>query len=68
MTRVVNDDPRFQIYNLITDEHNLVRSGHRLTIREMVDELILSFNATRLILTDDLNMRRMNMRFIPKLL
>ena len=45
-----------------------MRSGHRLTIKEMVDELILSFNATRLILTEDLNMRRMNMRCTSKLL
>ena len=47
---------------------NLVRSDRRLTIREMSDELNLSFYAVQSILTEDLNMRRVSAKFIPKLL
>lgn len=47
---------------------DLVRSDRRLTIREMSDELNLSFYAVQSILTEDLNMRRVSAKFIPKLL
>lgn len=47
---------------------DLLRSDRRLTIREMADELNLSFYAVQSILTEDLNMRRVSAKFIPKLL
>ena len=47
---------------------DLVHSDRRLTIREMSDELNLSFYAVQSILTEDLNMRRVSAKFIPKLL
>ena len=45
-----------------------MRSDRRLTIREMVDELTLRFYAVQSILTEDLNMRRVSPKFIPKFL
>ena len=45
-----------------------MRSDHRLTVREMADKLNLNSNAAQLILTDNLNMRRVSTKFISKLL
>ena len=52
----------------IVKVRDLVRSIHRLTIREMANELNLSFYAVQSILSEDLNMRRVSVKFIPKLL
>ncbi|KAL7630775.1 UNVERIFIED_CONTAM: hypothetical protein RMT77_019010 [Armadillidium vulgare] len=43
-------------------------SDHRLTIREVFDELNLSFYAVQSMLIEDLKMRRMSAKFVPKLL
>lgn len=70
----VEDDPRSgRPSSSKTDENivkvrDLVRSDRRLTIREMADELNLSFYAVQSILTENLNMRRVSAKFIPKLL
>ena len=45
-----------------------MRSDHRLTIRKMSHELNLSFYAVQSILTKDLSMRPVSVKFIPKLL
>ena len=50
------------------ESRDLVRSGHRLTIKEMVDELNSSFYAVGSILRKDLNMRRVLEKLVPKLL
>lgn len=52
----------------IVKVHDLVCSDRRLTISEMANELNLSFYAVQSILSEDLNMCRVSVKFIPKLL
>ena len=72
--RSVGGDPRTgRPSTSNTDENivkvrDLVRSYRRLTIREMSHELNLSFYAVQSILTKDLTMRRVSVKFILKLL
>lgn len=56
-----------------TDENvqkvaKMVRSNRRLTIRELTEELNISYGSVQSILTDDLQMRRVSAKFVPRLL
>ena len=56
-----------------TDENvqkvaKMVRSNRRLTIRELAEELNISYGSVQSILTDDLQMRRVSAKFVPRLL
>ena len=70
----MKDDPRPGRPSTSKTDENFVkvrdpvRSDRRLTIREMSDELNLSFYAVQSTLTKDLTMRRVSAKFIPKLL
>lgn len=46
----------------------IIRSNRRLTIREISEETNLSFGSVQAILTDDLNMRRVAAKFVPRIL
>jgi AraC-like DNA-binding protein len=46
----------------------VIRGNRRLTIREIADELNLSFGTCQTILTQDLGMRRMSAKLVPRLL
>jgi histone-lysine N-methyltransferase SETMAR len=46
----------------------VVRGNLRLTIREIADEVNLSFGTCQAILTPDLGMRRMSAKLVPRLL
>lgn len=48
--------------------NSLVRSNRRLTIREMAEELNISFGSCQQILTENLQMRRVAAKFVPRLL
>lgn len=48
--------------------NRLVRSNRRLTIREMAEELNISFGSCQQILTENLQMRRVAAKFVPRLL
>ena len=45
-----------------------MRSNRRLTIREMAEELNISFGSCQQILTENLQMRRVAAKFVPRLL
>ena len=56
-----------------TDENvkkvaKIVRSNRRMTIRELTEELNISYGSVQSILTDDLQMRRVSAKFVPRLL
>jgi [histone H3]-lysine36 N-dimethyltransferase SETMAR len=56
-----------------TDENvqkvsKLIRSNRRLTIRELTEELNISYGSVQSILTDNLQMRRVSAKFVPRLL
>jgi hypothetical protein len=52
-----------------TDHVNaVIRGNRRLTIREIADELNLSFSTRQVILTQDLRMRRVSEKLVPRLL
>jgi AraC-like DNA-binding protein len=48
--------------------HSAVLDNHRITIRELSDELGLSFGSVQSILTEDLGMKCISAKFVPKLL
>jgi len=43
----------------------MIRSNRRLTIREISEDLNVSFGSVENILTRDLNMGRVNAKFVP---
>lgn len=53
---------------IIDQVRNLVMQNRRITIRELVDEVSISFGSIQSILTDDLGLRRVSAKFVPKLL
>lgn len=45
-----------------------IRENRRLTIREIAEDIQISYGSVQSILTDDLGMRRVSAKFVPKLL
>ena len=52
----------------IAKVNKMVRSNRRLTIREIADDLHISFGSVQQILTKDLNMKRVSAKFVPRIL
>ncbi|BFZ13202.1 hypothetical protein BsWGS_16241 [Bradybaena similaris] len=52
----------------IDDVSSTVRENRRITIRELSEEHSISFGSVQAILTEDLGMRRVSAKFVPKLL
>ena len=46
----------------------IIRSDRRLTIREVAVEVRIAFGTSQKILTEDLRMRRVTEKFVPRLL
>jgi len=46
----------------------MIRSNRRLTIREISEDLNISYGSGRYILTTDLNTRRVSAKFVPRVL
>ena len=44
----------------------MIRSNRRLTIREVSEDLNISYGPVQIILTTDLNMRRVSAKFVPR--
>ena len=53
---------------LIVQVRTLVMQDHRVTVRELVEEVGISTGSVHSILTDDLAMRKVSAKFVPKLL
>jgi hypothetical protein len=53
---------------MIDKEHSAVLDNRTITIRELSDELVLSFGLVQSILTENLGMKRVSAKFVPKLL
>jgi hypothetical protein len=53
---------------MIDEVHSAVLDNKRITIRDLSDELVLLFDSIQSILTEDLGMKRILSKFIPKLL
>lgn len=47
---------------------DMVRSNRRLTIREISEDLSISYGSVQSILTDNLQMRRVSAKFVPRIL
>lgn len=54
--------------NVIEQVRTLVTEDRRLTVRELVEEIGISIGSVHSILTEDLKMRRVSAKFVPKLL
>jgi len=52
----------------IEDVRSVVRGNRRITIREVSEELNISYGSVQSIVTEDLGMRRVSAKFVPKLL
>jgi len=46
----------------------MIRSNRRLTVREISEDLNISYDSVQNILTTDLNMRRVSAKFVPRVL
>ena len=46
----------------------IIRADRRLTIREVAEEVRIAFGTCQKILTEDLRMRRVTAKFVPRLL
>jgi len=46
----------------------MIRSNRRLTVREISEDLNISYGSVQNILTTDLNMRRVSAKFVPRVL
>ncbi|KYN26663.1 hypothetical protein ALC57_03963 [Trachymyrmex cornetzi] len=70
----VNDEPRFGRPSMSKTDENVqevkefVLKNRRITIREIADDLNISFGSCQSILTDVLGMTRVSAKFVPKLL
>ena len=53
---------------MIGKVHSAMPDNHRITITELFDELGLSFYLVQSILTEDLGMKCVSVKFVPKLL
>ena len=68
------DDPRpgrpstSRNEEMIAQVQEKIRADRRLTIREISDEMNISFGSCQAILTEDLGMRRVAAKFVPRLL
>jgi AraC-like DNA-binding protein len=61
--------PSMSRNQLIIDKvHFVMRDNHRITIRELSDELGFSLGLVQSIWTEDLNMKRVSAKSVPKLL
>jgi AraC-like DNA-binding protein len=54
--------------NVIENVHSLILEDRRLTIREIADEVGISARSAHSIVTEDLHMCRVVVKFVPKLL
>jgi transposase/AraC-like DNA-binding protein len=52
----------------IADVRSAVRENRRITVRELSEDLHVSYGSVQSILTEDLGMRRVSAKFVPKLL
>ena len=53
---------------LINSLRDLINTNRRLTIREIAEELGVSYGTCQTIITEDLGMRRISAKFVPRLL
>jgi len=54
--------------NIIKEVWTLVMQDRRITVRELADEVGVSIGSVHTILTADLGLRRVSVKFVPKLL
>ena len=52
----------------IADVRSAVRENRRIIVRELSEDLHVSYGSVQSILTEDLGMRRVSAKFVPKLL
>ena len=53
---------------MITKVRTVVRNNRRLTVRQIADDCEISVSSCDTILTDDLHMKRVCTKFVPRLL
>jgi hypothetical protein len=53
--------------DVIDKEHTLIKKGRYLTVREIADEVSISRGSANTISAEDLGMRRVAAKFVPKL-
>jgi acyl CoA:acetate/3-ketoacid CoA transferase alpha subunit len=53
---------------MIDKVHSVMQDKQRLTIKQLSKELELSFGSGESIMTEDLGMKHISMKFVPKLL
>jgi histone-lysine N-methyltransferase SETMAR len=54
--------------DVINKVRSLIMEDHRLTVQEIANDIVISDGSAHAILTDDLGMRRVAAKFVPKLL
>ena len=70
----VDDNPRSgrpttsKTDDCVARVRELIRANRRLTIRELSVEVGVSYGTCQAILTQDLNMRRVDAKFVPRIL
>jgi len=62
------DDRRQAQHRKTTKVHEAIRADHRQTIHDVCEIVGLSYGTIQRILADNLNMRRISVRFVPRLL
>jgi len=72
--RSFEDDPRpgrpstYHTKEAVAHVREIIRADRRLTIREVAEEVGIAFSTCQKILTEDLRMRRVTAKFVPRLL
>ena len=72
--RYFEDDPRpgrpstSHTEETVARVREIIRADRRLTIREVAEEVRIAFGTCQKILTEDLRMRRVTAKFVPRLL
>jgi len=70
----IDEDPRSGRSSTSTDDihidavHDLILQNRRLTIREIAEDVGISFGSCQAILTEKLNMHRVAAKFVPRVL
>jgi len=67
-TMSILDDRRQAQHRKTTKVHEAIRADHRQTIHDVCEIVGLSYGTIQRILADNLNMRRISVRFVPRLL
>jgi hypothetical protein len=66
MKRDQDGQQQAELKKTLSKDHQIVCENHRLTVRNIVEQVNLDRETVRKILTEDLDMRKVSAKMVPK--